>query len=101
MVLSAITAAVGAIMYGAVTYQGTGFRPSAVGIILMIAGAFGFVVSAIIFAVSRGPGDPTGTRWIVNLLTPRETQARCTKPQSSDAQPMLKLPLAVRPAITS
>jgi phosphate/sulfate permease len=55
MVLSAIAAAVGAIMYWAVTYQGTGFRLSTVGIILMIAGAFGFVVSAIIFAVSRGP----------------------------------------------
>lgn len=55
MVLSAIVAAAGAIMYWAVTYQGTGFRLSTVGLILMIAGAFGFVVSAIIFAVSRGP----------------------------------------------
>jgi hypothetical protein len=56
MVLSAIAAAAGAVMYWAVTYQGTGFRMSTVGIILMIAGAFGFVVSAIVFAVSRGPG---------------------------------------------
>jgi hypothetical protein len=56
MVLSAIVAAVGAIMYWAITYQGTGFRLSTVGVILMIAGAFGFVASAIIFAVSRGPG---------------------------------------------
>jgi hypothetical protein len=55
MVLSAIAAAAGAIMYWAVTYQGTGFRPSTAGIILMIVGAFGFVVSAIIFAASRGP----------------------------------------------
>ena len=55
MVLSAIAAAVGAIMYWAVTYQGTGFRMSTVGLILMIAGAFGFVVSAIIFVVSRNP----------------------------------------------
>jgi hypothetical protein len=55
MVLSAIAGAAGAIMYWAVTYQGTGFRLSTVGLILMIAGAFGFVVSAIIFAVSRGP----------------------------------------------
>lgn len=55
MVLSAITTAVGAIMYWAVTYQGTGFRLSTVGIILMIVGAIGFVASAIIFAVSRGP----------------------------------------------
>jgi len=55
MVISAIAAAVGAIMYWAITYQGTGFRLSTVGIILMIVGVFGFVVSAIIFAVSRGP----------------------------------------------
>jgi hypothetical protein len=53
MVLSAIAAAAGAIMYWAITYQGTGFRLSTVGVILMIAGAFGFVVSAIVFAVSR------------------------------------------------
>jgi hypothetical protein len=53
MVVSAIAAAAGAIMYWAITYQGTGFRLSTVGVILMIAGAFGFVVSAIVFAVSR------------------------------------------------
>jgi hypothetical protein len=56
MVLSAIAAVAGAIMYWAITYQGTGFRLSTVGLILMIAGAFGFVVSAIVFAVSRTPG---------------------------------------------
>jgi Zn-dependent protease with chaperone function len=55
MVLSAIAAVAGAIMYWAITYQGTGFRLSTVGLILMIAGAFGFVVSAIVFAVSRSP----------------------------------------------
>ena len=53
MVLSAIAAAAGAIMYWAVTYQGHGFRLSTVGLILMIAGAAGFVVSTIVFAVSR------------------------------------------------
>lgn len=41
-------------MYWAITYQGHGFRMSTVGIILMIVGAFGFVVSAIVFGVSRG-----------------------------------------------
>ena len=55
MVLSAITATAGAIMYRAVTYQGTGFRLSTVGLILMIVGAIGFVVSAIIFGISRKP----------------------------------------------
>ena len=59
MVLGAIAAAAGAIMYWAITYQGTGFRLSTVGVILMIAGAFGFVVSAIVFAVSRSPERST------------------------------------------
>jgi uncharacterized membrane protein YciS (DUF1049 family) len=53
MVLTAIAAVAGAIMYWAVTYQGTGFRLSTVGLILMIAGAAGFVVSTIVFASSR------------------------------------------------
>jgi uncharacterized membrane protein YvlD (DUF360 family) len=55
MVLSAIAGAAGAVMYWAVTYQGTGFRISTVGLILMILGAFGFVVSTIVFAISRNP----------------------------------------------
>jgi hypothetical protein len=69
MVLSAIAAAAGAIMYWAVTYQGTGFRLSTVGVILMIAGAAGFVVSAIVFAVSRrspGSGHHTLDREVVD-----------------------------------
>ncbi len=41
-------------MYWAITYQGTGFRLSTIGVILMVVGAFGFVVSAIVFGVSRG-----------------------------------------------
>jgi hypothetical protein len=55
MVLSAIAGAAGAIMYWAVSYQGTGFRLSTVGLILMIVGGFGFVVSAVVFGVSRNP----------------------------------------------
>jgi hypothetical protein len=69
MVLSAIAAAAGAIMYWAVTYQGTGFRLSTVGLILMIAGAAGFVVSSIIFGMSRqsvGAGHHTMDREVVD-----------------------------------
>jgi hypothetical protein len=66
MVLSAIAAVAGAIMYWAVTYQGTGFRLSTVGVILMIAGAFGFVVSAIVFASSRGPVRHSLDRQVVD-----------------------------------
>ncbi|MHB1210367.1 MAG: hypothetical protein ACYC1I_11785 [Acidimicrobiales bacterium] len=54
MVLSAISVAAGAIMYWAITYQGHGFRVSTIGVILMVVGAAGFVVSAIVFGVSRG-----------------------------------------------
>jgi len=53
MAFSAVAAVAGAIMYWAVSYQGTGFRISTIGLILMIAGALGFIVSAIIFATSR------------------------------------------------
>ena len=54
MVFSFIAAAAGAIMYWAITYQGHGFRFSTIGVILMIVGACGFVVSAVVFGVSRG-----------------------------------------------
>jgi hypothetical protein len=69
MALSAIAAVAGAIMYWAVTYQGTGFRLSTVGIILMIAGVVGFIVSSIVFASSRrsvGSGHHSLDRQVVN-----------------------------------
>ncbi len=69
MVLSAIATAVGAIMYWAVTYQGHGFRLSTVGVILMIAGVAGFVVSSIVFGVSRqsvGSGRHSMDRQVVD-----------------------------------
>ena len=55
MVFSTIAIAVGAVLYWAVTTQGTGFRVSTVGVILMIVGGVGFVASAIVFATSRRP----------------------------------------------
>jgi hypothetical protein len=69
MVLSAIVAVAGAIMYWAITYQGTGFRLSTVGVILMIAGALGFIASSIVFASSRrsvGSGRHTMDRQVVD-----------------------------------
>ncbi len=53
MVFSIIAAAVGAVMYFAITAQVSGFRFSTIGIILMIVGAIGFVVSSVVFGVSR------------------------------------------------
>lgn len=54
MVISAISAVTGAIMYFAVTAQSNavvqshGFSLSTLGVILMIAGAVGFVISACV-----------------------------------------------------
>ena len=65
MVLSAISAVTGAIMYWATTAQSSavvqqhGFRLSTLGVILMIAGAVGFVISLIVFMASRrSPSTP-------------------------------------------
>ena len=65
MVLSGIVAVAGAIMYFALTAQNTaqnsGFRLSTVGVILMIAGAAGFVVSMFVFLMSRRSVAPIVT----------------------------------------
>ena len=65
MVISAISAVAGAIMYWAMTAQSSttvqnhGFRGSTVGVILMIAGGVGFVVSFIVFTMSKkSPSSP-------------------------------------------
>jgi hypothetical protein len=55
MVFSMIAIAAGAVMYWAVTSQGHGFRLSTVGVILMVVGAVGLVISTVIFAISRQP----------------------------------------------
>ena len=55
MGFSTVAIAAGAIMYWAVTYPGHGFRFSTVGVILMVVGAIGLVISTIVFAVSRRP----------------------------------------------
>lgn len=56
MVFSSISIAVGAVMYWAITTTQThGFRLSTVGVILMVVGAIGLVVSGIVFATARRP----------------------------------------------
>jgi hypothetical protein len=57
MVFSIIAFAAGAVMYWAVTTQGHGFRVSTVGVILMVAGGVGLVVSVIVFGVSSRPAS--------------------------------------------
>jgi len=60
MGFSTVAIAAGAIMYWAVTYQGNGFRLSTVGVILMVVGAIGLVISSIVFAMSRRPAAGRG-----------------------------------------
>jgi hypothetical protein len=55
MAFSTIAIAAGAIMYWAVTYQGHGFKLSTVGVVLMVVGVVGLVISTVIFASSRRP----------------------------------------------
>ena len=68
MVLSGIAVVVGAIMYFAVTAQNSnvvqnhGFRLSTAGVILMVAGGAGFLISVAVFATSRrSPSAPPRT----------------------------------------
>ena len=68
MVFSAIAAFAGAIMYWAVSYQGTSNLSSSVGRVLTIAGGLG-VVSSIAFATSRrqvGAGAHTMDRHVTD-----------------------------------
>jgi hypothetical protein len=53
MGFSVFAIAAGAVMYWAVTAPANGFRVSTVGVILMIVGAIGLVVSSIVYATSR------------------------------------------------
>lgn len=54
MGFSAVAIIAGVIMRYAVAVQTTGFNVHKIGVILIIAGAVGFVVSCILFASTRG-----------------------------------------------
>ena len=66
MVVSAVSMVVGAILYWAVTAQNSnvvqnhGFKLSTIGLILLIAGAAGFVVSLGVFVASRRSPSNSG-----------------------------------------
>jgi ABC-type branched-subunit amino acid transport system permease subunit len=75
MVTSAITAVAGAIMYWAVSAnsaaQNGGFRLTTIGVILMIAGGAGFIVSVLVFTMSRR--TPSMSKQTVDRSTKNET----------------------------
>jgi len=55
MVFSLISIAAGAVMCWAVTSQSHGFRISTVGVIFMVVGAAGLIISTVVFAMARRP----------------------------------------------
>ena len=61
MGLSAAALIAGASMRFAITVQGKGFNVSKIGVILMIAGAIGLVISSILFGMTRTQGGGTHT----------------------------------------
>ncbi|NNN09045.1 MAG: hypothetical protein HKL85_07630 [Acidimicrobiaceae bacterium] len=77
MVMSAIAAVAGAIMYWALIAQNvvhnSGFRIATVGVILMVAGGVGFVASSLVFIMSRH-----------TLTAPTSTVERTTKNEAGD-----------------
>jgi len=75
MGFSIVAIAAGAVMYWAVTSQGHGFRLSTVGMILMIVGAFGLVVSMTVFGMSR---RSTGSRQHTYDREATDSQGRST-----------------------
>lgn len=56
MGLSAAAIIAGAIMRYAISAHGKGFSITKIGLILMVAGAIGFVVSVILFASTKNAG---------------------------------------------
>ena len=53
MGLSCVALVAGALMRFAISAQGKGFNVTKIGVILMIAGAIGLVISSIVFASTR------------------------------------------------
>jgi len=77
MFFSTVAIAAGAVMYWAITTtQNHGFRLSTIGVILMIVGAIGLVVSSIVFATSR---RSTGSRHHTYDREATDSQGRSTE----------------------
>jgi O-antigen ligase len=57
VVFSILAIVAGAIMYWAITAPAHGFRLSTVGVVLMLAGAAGLVISTALFATTRVSGS--------------------------------------------
>jgi hypothetical protein len=61
VVFSILAIAAGAVMYWAITAPAHGFRVSTVGVVLMLAGAAGLVISTALFAAFNANGNRRST----------------------------------------
>jgi hypothetical protein len=66
MAFSIVAIIAGAVMYWAITAPTHGFRLSTVGVVLMVAGAAGFLISAVLLATSAGRSRSTFDQQSVN-----------------------------------
>jgi hypothetical protein len=66
-VLSILAFAAGAVLYwGITTTQTHGFRLSTLGVILMLVGGVGVLISAILVAVTQNPGRRSYDRQVID-----------------------------------
>jgi hypothetical protein len=66
MAFSILAIIAGAVMYWAITAPTHGFRLSTVGVVLMVAGGAGLVISAVLLVSSRGRSRSTYDQQTVN-----------------------------------
>jgi hypothetical protein len=57
VVFSILAIAAGAVMYWAITAPAHGFRVSTVGVVLMLVGAAGLLISTVLFATGHANGN--------------------------------------------
>jgi hypothetical protein len=66
MAFSIVAIIAGAVMYWAITAPTHGFKLSTVGVVLMVAGAAGLVISTALLATARGSSRSTYDQQTVN-----------------------------------
>jgi hypothetical protein len=72
MWFSSVATVLGALMYWVLTYQDTGINLTIVGVVFMILGAVGFIVSSVVYGLSLLPTGAAGHSFRRLALNPEE-----------------------------
>ena len=72
MWFSSVATVLGALMYWVLTYQDTGIDLTVVGVVFMIAGAVGFVISSVVYGLSLLPSGAASNSLRRLTLNPEE-----------------------------